>query len=60
MGENITTRGIDLLRLPPVRTATRATRRCQVTGLRNPCAQLDRFRTDGGAGGHDEHGNPDS
>lgn len=42
MGENITTRGIDLLALP---TGTRlklgAAAVVEVTGLRNPCAQLD-------------------
>jgi len=42
MGENVTTRGIDLLSLP------RGTRLClgqsavvEITGLRNPCTQLD-------------------
>jgi len=42
MGENVTTRGIDLLALP---TGTRLhlgdTAVVEVTGLRNPCAQLD-------------------
>lgn len=41
MGENITTRGVDLLGLP---TGTRLHLRdavVEVTGLRNPCAQLD-------------------
>ncbi len=42
MGENITTRGIDLLGLP---TGTRLRlgdeEIVEVTGLRNPCAQLD-------------------
>jgi MOSC domain-containing protein YiiM len=42
MGENVTTRGIDLLGLP---TGTRlhlgAEAVVEVTGLRNPCAQLD-------------------
>lgn len=42
MGENVTTRGIDLLALP---TATRLrlgrTAVVELTGLRNPCAQLD-------------------
>ncbi|MCZ8515719.1 MOSC domain-containing protein [Paenibacillus filicis] len=45
MGENVTTRGIDLLGLP------RGTRLylgpeavVEVTGLRNPCSQLDRFQ----------------
>lgn len=45
MGENITTRGIDLLSLP---TGTRLylgnTAVVELTGLRNPCAQLDRFQ----------------
>src|SRR5438105_5184744 len=45
MGENITTRGLDLLALP---TGTRlrlgGTARVEVTGLRNPCVQLDRFQ----------------
>jgi MOSC domain-containing protein YiiM len=45
MGENVTTRGIDLLGLP------RGTRLhlgkeavVEVTGLRNPCVQIDRFQ----------------
>src|SRR5438309_7732863 len=42
MGENITTRGVDLLGLP---TGTRLylgdAAVVEVTGLRNPCAQLD-------------------
>lgn len=42
MGENVTTRGIDLLGLP---TGTRlrigAEAEVEITGLRNPCAQLD-------------------
>jgi MOSC domain-containing protein YiiM len=46
MGENITTRGIDLLRLP---TGTRLrlgdTAVIEVTGLRNPCVQLDQFQS---------------
>lgn len=45
MGENITTRGIDLLGLP---TGTRLhlgkTAVIEVTGLRNPCLQLDHFQ----------------
>jgi hypothetical protein len=42
MGENITTRGIDLLGLP-VRTRLRlgASAVVEITGLRNPCVQLD-------------------
>jgi MOSC domain-containing protein YiiM len=45
MGENVTTRGVDLLRLP---TGTRLhlgeTAVVEVTGLRNPCTQLDHFQ----------------
>lgn len=44
MGENITTRGIDLLGLPVgavVQLGSEAT--VEITGLRNPCMQLDRF-----------------
>jgi MOSC domain-containing protein YiiM len=45
LGENITTSGIDLLALP---TGTRlhlgASAVVEVTGLRNPCIQLDQFR----------------
>src|SRR5262252_3415928 len=45
MGENITTRGVDLLGLP---TGTRlrlgGAAVVEVTGLRNPCAQLDRIQ----------------
>jgi hypothetical protein len=45
MGENITTRGIDLLRLPVgarLHLGTEAV--VEITGLRNPCAQLDRLQ----------------
>ena len=45
MGENITTRGIDLLSLPfgtRLRLGSHAV--VEVKGLRNPCFQLDRFR----------------
>lgn len=45
IGENVTTRGIDLLALPvdaELRLGAAAVVR--VTGLRNPCAQLDRHR----------------
>lgn len=42
MGENVTTQGVDLLGLP---TGTRlrlgATALIEITGLRNPCSQLD-------------------
>jgi len=45
MGENITTRGVDLLGLPvgtPLRLGESAM--VEVTGLRNPCAQLDQIQ----------------
>ncbi|HST76237.1 MAG TPA: MOSC domain-containing protein [Acetobacteraceae bacterium] len=45
VGENVTTHGVDLLGLP---TGTRLhlgeTAVIEVTGLRNPCVQLDRFQ----------------
>src|SRR5688500_13750994 len=42
MGENITTRGVDLLGLPAgSRLRLGGTAVVVVTGLRNPCAQLD-------------------
>ncbi len=45
MGENITTRGIDLLNLPPgTRLHLGATAVVEITGLRDPCTQLDRIR----------------
>ena len=45
MGENITTRGVDLLGLPTgARLHIGGTAVVEVTGLRNPCAQLDRFQ----------------
>lgn len=45
LGENVTTRGIDLLGLP-VGTRLRLGDEAvvEVTGLRNPCAQIDTFR----------------
>ena len=46
IGENITTKGIDLLNLPRgtrLYLGEKAT--VEVTGLRNPCAQLDTFQT---------------
>lgn len=45
LGENVTTRGIDLLALPAgtrLRLGTAAV--VELTGLRNPCVQLDRFQ----------------
>jgi MOSC domain-containing protein YiiM len=45
LGENVTTRGIDLLGLP---TGTRLmigeSAVVEITGLRNPCVQIDRFQ----------------
>jgi MOSC domain-containing protein YiiM len=44
IGENITTRGIDLLDLPKgTRLYLGQTAVVEVTGLRNPCRQLDQF-----------------
>ena len=44
IGENVTTRGIDLLGLPVgARLRLGADAIVEVTGLRNPCAQLDGF-----------------
>lgn len=45
MGENVTTSGIDLLGLPTgARLQLGASAVIEVTGLRNPCAQLDAFQ----------------
>lgn len=45
MGENVTTRGVDLLGLPTsARLHLGNTAIVEVTGLRNPCAQLDRIQ----------------
>ncbi|MET9114462.1 MOSC domain-containing protein [Streptomyces longwoodensis] len=60
LGENITTRGLDLLGLP-VGTLLRIgdSAVLEVTGLRNPCRQIDGFQ-DGllkQVVGRDEHGN---
>lgn len=60
MGENITTRGVDLLGLPRgtrLRLGGRSV--IEVTGLRNPCQQLDDFRPGLQAAvlDRDEHGN---
>jgi MOSC domain-containing protein YiiM len=45
MGENVTTRGVDLLGLPEgARLHLGDTAIVEVTGLRNPCAQLDRIQ----------------
>lgn len=45
LGENVTTRGIDLLGLPTgakLRIGAEAV--VEITGLRNPCSQIDGFR----------------
>ena len=45
MGENVTTRGIDLLSLPAgARLLIGRTALVEITGLRNPCVQIDRFQ----------------
>lgn len=60
MGENITTRGVDLLGLP---TGTRLrlgeSALVELTGLRNPCSQLDNYQPGLTAAvlGRDEQGN---
>ncbi|MBA3583724.1 MAG: MOSC domain-containing protein [Gemmatimonadetes bacterium] len=60
MGENLTTRGVDLLGLP---TGTRlhlgGTAVVELTGLRNPCVQLDSCQPGLMAAvlGRDRHGN---
>ncbi|WP_367138511.1 MOSC domain-containing protein [Saccharothrix sp. HUAS TT1] len=60
LGENVTTRGVDLLALPTgtlLRLGPEAV--VEVTGLRNPCPQIDRFQ-DGllkRVVGRDEDGN---
>ena len=60
MGENITTQGIALLDLPAgARLCLGGAAVVEVTGLRNPCAQLDRIHPGLMAAtlGRDEHGN---
>lgn len=45
LGENLTTRGLDLLALPAgtqLRLGSEAM--VEITGLRNPCSQIDRFQ----------------
>lgn len=45
MGENVTTHGLDLLALPVgTRLRLGASAVVELTGLRNPCVQIDRFR----------------
>ena len=60
MGENVSTRGVDLLGLPTgARLHLGSTAVVGVTGLRNPCAQLDRIQPGLMAAtlGRDENGN---
>lgn len=60
MGENITTRGIDLLGLPAgTRLRIGDAAIIEITGLRNPCAQLDQIQDGLMAAvlGRDERGN---
>jgi MOSC domain-containing protein YiiM len=59
MGENVTTRGIDLLALPKgTRLRLGGEAIVEITGLRNPCVQLDRFQPGlmQAVLDHDEHG----
>jgi MOSC domain-containing protein YiiM len=44
LGENITTRNVDLLGLPTGTVLTVGTATIKLTGLRNLCIQLDRFQ----------------
>lgn len=45
LGENVTTRGLDLLALPTgTRVRLGAEAEVELTGLRNPCSQIDRFQ----------------
>ena len=45
LGENITTRGIELLALPAgTRLQVGPEAEVELTGLRNPCSQIDRFQ----------------
>jgi MOSC domain-containing protein YiiM len=60
LGENITTRGIDLLALPVgSRLRLGAEAIVEITGLRNPCSQIDAFQQGllREVAYHDEHGN---
>ena len=60
MGENVTTRGVDLLGLPTgARLRLGAAALVEVTGLRNPCLQLDGLKAGLMARlvGRDESGN---
>jgi hypothetical protein len=58
LGENVTTRGVDLLALPRGSRLELGSAVLEVTGLRNPCVQIDRFRSGllGTVVGRDETG----
>ncbi|MCM5678136.1 MOSC domain-containing protein [Schlegelella sp. S2-27] len=59
LGENVCTRGLDLLALPSgTRLQLGSSALVEITGLRNPCVQIDRFRAGllGAVLGRDEHG----
>ena len=58
-GENITTQGVDLLGLPTGARLRIQVAVVEVTGLRNPCYQLDNFRSGltKATLDHDEQGN---
>jgi MOSC domain-containing protein YiiM len=61
LGENITTSGIDLLGLPAgTRLRLGASAVVEITGLRNPCVQIERFQKGLLAEtlGQDANGNP--
>ena len=59
MGENITTQGLELLGLPRDTLLHIGSAVVQVTGLRNPCAQIDNFQKGLLAAvlEHDDYGN---
>jgi MOSC domain-containing protein YiiM len=44
LGENVTTRGLDLLALPTGTVLRLGEAEVELTGLRNPCSQIDRFQ----------------
>lgn len=45
LGENVTTRGLDLLGLPAGARLRMGDAVVEITGLRNPCSQIDGFET---------------
>jgi len=45
LGENITTRGLNLLDLPTGTRLRIGSAEIELTGLRNPCSQIDRFQS---------------